>query len=179
MDLNSLIPDISSDSSWSIKGRFLMFRKYENIPTCYIDDNVVYVFLDNRIKNPIIKLVKHLMRINCEFYFTSPIFSHPSYKGLELDRDKIINHYLFSYVQYGFFKGFNKIEFDLIKNLVDWCIKEDCVDLIRPIYDELDHKINSFYYDWYTNQRVYEYSEEIRNDYKTLYREIQINIIGI
>lgn len=177
MELNSLIPD--NHVSWLVKGRFLMFRKYENIPTCYIDNGLVYVFLDNRIINPIIKLVKHLMKINCEFYFTSPIFSHPSYRDQELDKEKIINHYLFSYIQDGFFKGFKKIDFNLIENLVHWCAKQDCIDLIKPVYKELENKVDSFYYDWYSNKRVYEYDEDIRNDYKTLYREIQINIIGI
>ena len=48
MDLNSLIPDNSD--KWSVK-RFLMFKKYENIPVCFIEDDIVYVFLDNKIIN--------------------------------------------------------------------------------------------------------------------------------
>lgn len=180
MELNKIIPDSfkSFNSPWVIKGKFLMFHRYENIPICFIEDNIIYIFLDNRIQKAVIKLTNEFVKLGYEFYFTTPLISNPAFKIDDLN-NIVINHYLFSYFQKGFFKGFKKINFDLIGNMVDWCRKENCIDLIKKNYKMLDSIINKSHVNWYSQKKEYDYSEEIREDYKTLYREIQINIIGI
>ena len=86
MELNDLIPD--NDSIWIIKKNYLMVKKLENIPLSYIKDNVVYVFLDAKIPKYVIKLVKHLININANFYMNSPLCSNPS--GIEDYKEEII-----------------------------------------------------------------------------------------
>lgn len=171
MELNDLIPD--NDSIWIIKKNYLMVKKLENIPLSYIKDNVVYVFLDAKIPKYVIKLVKHLININANFYMNSPLCSNPS--GIEDYKEEIIKHYLISYVNKDFFYGFKKINFDLIENLSDWIKKEKCFDLIKPIYDDVLKKINRNYYDYFSNSKKYYYISEIRDDFKTIYRDLRMN----
>jgi hypothetical protein len=155
-----------------------MFKKYENIPICFIEDNIIYILLDNKIQKAVIKLTKEFVKLGYEFYFTTPLLSNPAFK-IENLNNIVINHYLFSYFQVGFFKGFKKINFDLIENMVNWCRKENCIDLIKENYKSLGGLVNKSQIDWYSQKKEYDYCEEIREEYKTLYREIQINIIGI
>ena len=46
MDLNKLIPDkfrALVNPTWVVKGKFVMFKKYEHIPVCFVKDEVIYV----------------------------------------------------------------------------------------------------------------------------------------
>ena len=91
--------------------------------------------------------------------------------------NKVISHYLMSYIQKEFFFGFREIEFDLIHNMVKWTEKENCFDLVKPNYESITKKVNNKYFDYYANKEYEDYTKEIREDYKTLYRDIQISKI--
>jgi len=177
MDLNRLIPlkfrpTIGCD--WVVKGKYLMYKKIEHIPVAFIEDDIVYIFLDNRMPKQIIKLIKWVMEFDCEFYLMPPELSNP---GNDVDEERVISHYLFSYSQKHFFNEFNKIGFDLIKNMVDWCKKENCLHLIKDSYDLVNKKVQRTTYDYWQNKQVYDYNKEIRDDFNTLYRDIQISQI--
>lgn len=178
MDLNKLIPFKSKPNNcdWLVKGNYLMYKKLEHIPVAFIENDVVYIFLDNRIPKQILKITKWILNnFDIEFYFTTPELSNPS--GIEDYQETIIKHYLFSYSQPHFFKSFEIIGFDIIKNMVDWCVKERCIDLIKECYDEVNKSIQRSHYDYWSNSKIYEHKEEIREEFKTLYRDIQINQI--
>jgi hypothetical protein len=174
MDLDNLIPD--NNSNWVVRGKFLMFKKIEHIPVAYKDD-VVYVFLDNRITKSIIKIVKHLMSLGIEFYFTTPEFSNSKGIPEEDYNDKVIKHYLYSHAQIEFFKGFRNIDFDLIDNMVKWTEKENCFNLVKDNYELVHKKVLRKDYDYYSNKYTYEYVDEIREEFQSLYRHIQISKI--
>lgn len=173
MDLNNLIPD--NNPSWIIKGRFLMFKKLEHIPVCYIDDGIVYVFLDARLTKQMIKLIKYLMKLKVEFYLTTPEFSNP--KGVLDYHEKVIRHYLLSYAKDTFFNEFKKIDFDLVDNLVKWTDRENCFDLVKGVYESVLKKINHQSWDYYSNKKHFDYCKEIRDEFQSLYRHIQISKI--
>jgi len=179
MELNKLIPlkfipEIGCE--WVVRGKYLMYRKIEHIPVAFIEDGVVYIFLDNRIPRQILKLTKWILdNHKVEFYFTTPQLSDPS--GVENYHETVITHYLFSYSQSHFFGEFEKLGFDIIKNMVDWCTKEGCSDLIKECYDQINEKVQKKHYDYYSNSNSYEYTEKIREEFRTLYRDIQINQI--
>lgn len=173
MELIDFIPDGSD--AWKVGNRQLTYKKYVNIPICYIEDGIVYVFLDKRIVRPVLKITKRLVELNSEFYFTTPELSSP--KGVEDHKNAIIHHYFRSYIQKEFFDGFEKMEFDLIKNMTSWAAKENCFDLIKENYDAVKKTVNEKRYDYYSNIQKYEYSQEIRDDFDRVYREIQINQI--
>lgn len=178
MELNRLIPlkfipDIGCD--WVVRGKYLMYKKIEHIPVAFIENDIVYVFLDNRIPRQILKITKWILdNHNIEFYFTTPELSSPKYQMNYYD---IVKHYLFSYTQEHFFEEFEKIGFDLIKNMVDWCIKNNCTEIIKECYDDINKKVQKGHYDYWSNKTEYNYNQKIREDFSTLYRDIQINQI--
>jgi hypothetical protein len=181
MELSDLIPN---KPGYSISGDILHFKKLINIPICYIDTyDVAYVFLDMRIKKEVIRFVQHLMKIGIEFYFAYPDSANPS--GVLNYKEKVIYHYLIIYL--GIFEhesndrslylGLERVGLDYFKNLVNWCLKEDCLPVLKKIYDELKPKVEANFYDWYSKDKRYNYTDEVREDYKTLWREIQLNMI--
>jgi hypothetical protein len=173
MELSDFIPDGSA--AWKVGKNQLTYKKYVNIPICYIEDDIVYVFLDKRIVKPVLKITKKLIELDLEFYFTTPELSNP--KGVEDHKNVIIYHYFRSYIQKEFFKGFEAMQFDLIQNMTSWANKEECFNLIKENYDEIKKVVNKQDYDYYSNIKKYQYPQEIRDDFDRLYREIQINRI--
>jgi hypothetical protein len=173
MELSDFIPDGST--AWKVGKCQLTYKKYVNIPICYIEDDIVYVFLDKRIVKPVLKITKRLVELNVEFYFTTPELSNP--KGVEDHKNAIIHHYFRSYIQKEFFKGFEDIQFDVIRNMTTWANKEDCYNLIKENYEVIKKIVNRQNYDYYSNIKKYEYPQDIRDDFDRLYREIQINQI--
>lgn len=174
MDLNNLIPD--NRANWVVRDRFLMFKKLEHIPVAYIeDDDVVYILLDARLTKHMIRLIKHVQDLGIEFYLTTPEISDPS--GVLDLNEKVIRHYLLSYAKMEFFEAFRKIEFDLIHNMVKWTEKENCFDLVKPVYQSVLKKINHQSWDYYANKQHFDYCQEIREEFQSLYRHIQISKI--
>lgn len=173
MDLNRLIPNKSED--WQVRSNFLMIRKLDWIPICYIDGGVVYVFLDARVHKAVIKLTKHLISQNFKFYFTTPELSNP--KGIQDAENKIIYHYLNSYTNKDFYRLFKKLDFDLIKNMVDWAKMTGSFHLIKLNYETLNKMVQRKYHDYYSGKDIYNYNEEIREEFNSLWRDIQISQI--
>lgn len=172
MELSDLI--IDNSGKWSVKGKFLMYKKYVNIPVCYIEHDIFYIFLDNKIPNQILKLTSKLIKSNVEFYFTTPEYSNPK---TEIDNNKVIYNYLFSYINSKYFYGFDRIGFDIIRNFTLWMEKENCFHLLKDNYDMITKIVNKSWYDYYTNSHIFDYESNIREDFSILYRDIQINRI--
>ncbi len=175
MDLSTLIPN-SSDINWIVKGDFLLYKKYSNIPVAYIEDNVVFIFLDLKIVKSISKLIRHLIKNKIEFYFDSPEFSNPSSDASEYNT-KVLTHYLYSYSDKNVFKEFKRINFDLIKNMVEFCDRNDCHDSLKPCYEKIKKIVLGTSVDWMSNKTVNDYPDEIRHEFENLYRDIQISRI--
>lgn len=178
MDLNSLIPDRFRplhNPTWIAKGNFLYFKKLELIPICFTKDDVVYIFLDARISKQVIKLTEHLICLKAEFYFLTPEASNPA--GVIDFNEKVIKNYLLSYAKKEFFNGFKSINFDIISNMVKWTEKENCFDLVRDIYNNVLKVVNHQSWDYYTNKRHFDYCQDIREEFQSLYRDIQISKI--
>lgn len=173
MELSSLIPNNSEN--WSIKNGTLFYKKiFQNLPMAQIEDDVVYIFLECSLPRITLQLIKHLMSLDVEFYMLPPSFSHPA---TVIDNSYVVRHYFTTYSNQEFFNGFNKIGFDFTSNLVGWCKKEDCIPLIKENYEKVNTEVQKIYYDWYAKKDISDYSVEIREEFKTLYRDIQISMI--
>lgn len=173
MDLNNIIPDNSPN--WILRGDFLFYKKINLIPVCTIIDDVYYIMLDGKCHKAILKLTKKIMKMDVEFYFTTPLMASP--KSIENFNQEVIQNYIHNYTNIHFFHGFRDINFDLIHNMVKWTEKENCFDLVKGIYDKYQKSINNKYYDYYSNRSFYSYDEEIREAFVGLYRDIQISKI--
>lgn len=171
MDLYSLIPD--NNSNWIVTDKYLVYKKYSNVPVCYIQDGVVYIFLDSKIRNVIFKLVKHFTKIGVEFYFTSPRLSNP--KRVENANEEIIKHYLFIYSQKEFFFGFKKIRFNLIDNMIKWAYREKCFDLVKPLFYSTLKSLIRKTKNSTSGRYEYDFVDEIREEFQSLYRDIKIS----
>jgi hypothetical protein len=55
--------------------------------------------------------------------------------------------------------------------------KNDANELLKPVYEKVNKSIQRGYYDYYHKKDVYEYGYDIREEFRTLWREIQINKI--
>lgn len=172
MDLNNIIP---SDDNWSYSKGIIYFKKIQKIPICIILDDIPHIILENKIPKKVIELTKNFMKSGDEFYFTTPLITNPS--GVFDFKDEVIKSYFNSYANIKFFTGFKKINFDLIKNLIKWSEKNDAWYIVKPKYDEINKKIQKSYFDYYQQRDCYDYDFYIREDFRTLWREIQINKI--
>jgi hypothetical protein len=175
MDLNKFIPNkFKHLPNWSVGKNFLLFRKIHNIPVLKVEDDIVYVFLDLRIRKEMVALIDHLQELDVEFYFTHPDFSNP---GEEWNEKEVILHYFRCWADSKFHKEVRKIEFDFIKNLSTWVRDFSSFELLKLTYDEFLKVVNKKWYDYYAQKDVWDYSEYIREEFRTLWREIQINNI--
>jgi hypothetical protein len=175
MDLNKFIPNkFRHLPNWSVGKDFLLFKKIHNIPVLKIEDEIVYVFLDLRIRKEMVALIKHLDELDIEFYFTHPDFSNPAE---EWNEKEVIWHYFRCWSDSKFYKEIKKVEFDFIGNLSDWVKEFSSFELLKSIYDEFLKVVNKKWYDYYSQKDVWMYSEYIREEFRTLWREIQINNI--
>lgn len=171
MELNNIIPDNSSN--WIVKGGFLFYKRLNLIPVCTIINDIYYVMLDGKCHKAILKLTKKIMKMDVEFYFTTPLLASP--KSIENFNQKVVENYIHSYTNKHFFHGFKDIHFDLIHNMVKWTEKENCFDLVKEIYDKYKKVVSQEYYDYYSNRSFHQYDEEIRQSFASLYRDIQIS----
>lgn len=176
MNLSELIPNNSPN--WSFDNKFIYWKKYQRVPLCFIDgEKSVVLILDNRLPKPVLKLVESLMKKDISFYFLPPKMTNPSGVFEDEFEDVVITHYLRSFVTKEFFFGFQKIDFDLIKNMTDWISTRGCFDKLKPIFDEVKKNVLSKKYDWYNKKDYYEFNHLIREEFQSLYRQIQINQI--
>lgn len=173
MELFNLIPDNSE--AWQIRGRFLFYKKLELIPICIIIDETPYIILDGRIHKAVLKLTQHLIKLNVEFYFTTPLISNPS--GVHNFNKEVVENYIWNYANKFFFHGFKKLDYDIIRNLVKWTEKEDCFHLVKEVYENVKKNVQSSFYDYYGNKEIFQYDKEIRDAFDGLYRDIQISKI--
>jgi len=173
MELDSIVPDRSD--AWKVSKGQLLYKKYVWLPVCADDAGHIIVFLDRRIHKAVIKVVKRLMQLGVEFSCVTPDYASP--KGLSDFYEKNIEHCLLSYASNEFFYGFEKIGFDLIKNMTDWAEREGCFEQIKESYLYIKKDVCRHYYDYYSKKDIYEYPQEIRDSFERIYRDIQINRI--
>jgi hypothetical protein len=174
MDLNSILP---CDERWSLGygDRVIYYKKLMKIPLLILIDDVPHIILENKLVRQVIQLTKILIDSGQEFYFTIPDAVNPA--GVADYKEEVIYSYLYAYSNYKFYNEFRQIGFDLIENMVKWCDKEDCWELVKPIYERVNKSIQRKEFDWYSKSDIFNYRLEIREDFLSLWREMQINKI--
>jgi hypothetical protein len=174
MDLDSIIPN---NSDWKVSKNRVFKKNIAWIPVFdIIEDNLIYIFLDIRMSKEILKVVKNLQKTDIEFYFISPLFANPGFNG---DFNEVnIKNYLKDYSKSQFYDGFDKIEFDFIGNLIEYCKKENCIELVKDIYLEVNKEVQNKFWDHYANKQYFKTKrEDIRETFNQLYRDIQLQQI--
>jgi hypothetical protein len=166
MEIVDLIPN-RYDENWVVTPNYLMYKKLELHHIAYIEEGIVYLLLDFKITNQLIKLIKYLTEKEYEFYFKSFLFND--------DAESTIHAYLYFYLEKKFNAELKKIDFDFILNMVKWAHKFKCDDKIRPVYKDFHRKVNNYYYDFFSGKSKYSYDMNLIHEYNSLSREIQLD----
>jgi len=173
MELSKIIP---TNNEWKVSKDRVFKKNIAWIPVFdIVDDNLIHIFLDLRMSKDILRLVKNLKKTDINFYFISPLFADPGFKG-EFNETNITN-YIRNYSKHQFYDGFEKIEFDFIGNLVDYCKNENCIELVKDIYFKINIEVQRKSWDHYSNIQYYVIREDIRETFNQLYRDIQLQQI--
>jgi hypothetical protein len=171
--MENYIPNIY-DKCWVIRNNKLFYKK-KDLQLILVETDFIYIYFNVNIIKKIIKLVEHLVKNNIKFYFLP--MDEP-YMDEDIE-DCIIRNYLYSLVYKDFYYGFNKINFSLEDNLVEWAVQNNCFYKIKAIYDKVKININTYHFDYYTKNNIYTYDLEIRNYFNELMRNMQIKLMLI
>jgi hypothetical protein len=117
-------------------------------------------------------MIKKLMKTDLEFYLTTPRYANPRE---EIDNNEVIKSYLYVLLDKKFLAFIEKINFDLLENLILWLNKEDCNELFIDNFNTINKLANESWYDFYTQTKAYAYDISTREYFSTLLRDFQIN----
>lgn len=177
MELSNLIPTkYKKDHRWVVGDKYLMFKKFENIPLISIreSDEKVMLYLDHRLRKECVRIIEHLMVNNIDFVIIPPYFTNPK---IEQKYSDVIEHYLYTHSEEYFFYKFREIGYDLVDDLVKFCQETDTMNELKEMCENFKTKVNSEDWSWYSNQSSFIYKEDIRNEFNSLYRTIRIKTI--
>jgi len=170
MNIEEIIPN---SNKWKISKGIAYVKYLAWIPIIDTRKGYIEIFFDVRLMKYILKLIP---KIDTEFYLISPLLSNPvNAKMLDEEIHRVnIKNYLSNYANPRFFRDFQKIEFDLITNLILYCKKFDTMLLVKESYDEVNSEVQRKGYDWYLNKEFYDTPVEIRDEFSGLYRQIKL-----
>jgi hypothetical protein len=177
MKIEDLIP--GNGASYEVRENGMLYYQYHGIwlPVAYFTlDDYAYIFLDVKIARQIVKVINKAIEKDIKFYMAYPDDADPG--GVSGWKEKIIKHYLTSYINGVWRKALTKTNFDLIKNMCDWIAENNCLELAKDVYDSMTKSVNYHYTDYYNGRKdIYTYPEDVREEWPTIWREIQINSI--
>lgn len=162
----------------NFKNNTIFFKKYENITVLTIESDFYYLYLDNRILKHIVKLYSILKKMDIEFYCVIPSYSNPS--GIYDFYNSNIKHYILMYLELSSTNYIEKYNIDIIDNMISWCLKFECLDLIANNYNLIKSDIVLNRYLRFSirdySHRIY-IDDKIKKNYESLYREITIKSV--
>lgn len=177
MEIYNLIPGNGTD--YEVRDNGMLYYRYKGIllPMAYLSlDGQAYIFLDIKISRQVIKVIREAQKKNIKFFMAYPDDADPS--GVTDWKEKTIKHYLTTHINPVWRKTVEKIDFDLVKNMCDWIVENDCLDVVKDVYDGMTKSVFYHYTDYFSGMReVWTYPEDVRTEWSTLWREIQINTI--
>jgi len=168
MDINNII---LNKEDWKISNGLVFKKKLVWIPIMNCKKDYIEIYFDDRLSKEILWLIPKISQ--SEFYLVSPLFSNPKFSTIENHKVNI-EHYFCNYAKTSFFYGFKKINFNIIDNIIFYCKKFDSMDIVKDCYDYVNKSVQAQDYDWYTNKSYYIFSDEIREEFNSLYRQIKI-----
>ena len=173
MNLEKITRILPNNGKWIIKNQVVYVRYMAWIPIINIEDDHLEVYFDTKLHRYLLQI---LPKLDGEFYLVSPILSNPKHKYLpDEERHKInILNMISNYSNPIFFEGFKKIDFDLITHLVLYCKKYDSMLLIKEAFDYVNKDVQGKDWDYYANKQFFTYTEEIREEFNGLYRQIKL-----
>ena len=173
MNLQKITDILPNNGKWKINNGIVYVRYMAWIPIINIEDDHLEVYFDTKLHRYLLQILPKLKE---EFYLVSPILSNPKNKYLSNEERHKVNilNMISNYSNPIFFEGFNRIEFDLITHLVLYCKKFDSMLLIKEAFDYVNKDVQGKDWDYYSNKQFFTYTEEIREEFNGLYRQIKL-----
>ena len=172
MNIDKIIP---KTDKWKVSKGIVYFKYLAWIPFIDTRKGYIEIFFD-------VRLIKHILniipKIEGEFYLISPQLSNPvkAKSSDDIIHKMNIKNYISNYANPRFYVGFQKIDFDLITNLILYCKKFDTMLLVKELYDEVNKEVQNKGWDLYANNEMYDLpSQEIREEFNGLYRQIKLS----
>ena len=176
MTICDLIPN--KDSNWEVKKNILYYRKYVLIPVANFIQDRLFISLDKRCMNPVIKIIRHCEKLNIDFLFCdrNQIFEKNIYnENIEiiletslrcLDNDK-------------FFDLINDGKIDYLGKLIRFIQEYDCMNSFSKVYYETNkYHFQRTWFDYFQNRLHYHVKrQDIRDYFNALEREVSILLI--
>ena len=163
-------------SIWKIENNILYIKKVYWSPIMMVhSDGSLLISFSRNFSKEVIKLIRLIN--DYEFYLISPLFfSKQSIKNLDetVFHTENLSNYLANFCCLEYYTKFSKIEFNLSVNIVKYCDKYDCFNMINPIWKDLSKTINGNTYDWFSRRYEDNFPDEIKERYSRLMREITI-----
>jgi hypothetical protein len=175
LDLNTFLPN--SEENWIIKKDTIYYKKLIEVPLLTVRHGYVWIILDFKLKNQLIKLISKLSKLKVKFFFINNQvwFEKELY---EEDLQKIVNSYISAIVNPSFFEDLEKINFDLSKNLTNMILEFGCWNYFDESFKRAKKVLLKEHTDWVTGKKFYNLkSEKLRNYLEALDRRVKLNTL--
>lgn len=175
MNLIDLIPD--NDQNWSIKNNMIYYHHYCDIAVLQKRETQYWVILDLRVTKKVLKLVKHLVKNDVKFFFSSKALNSNQDLSTQESKEEIIRNYLHALSNSQFFDNISKTGLDYVENLTRYLQETNSWEIFKQEFEEAKKKVNRKYWDYYTNKEHYNINrEDIRDFVTNIERQIKLNL---
>lgn len=176
MIISQIIPDNSK--SWVIKKNILYYNKYVLIPIANIIEDTLFISLDLRCINPILKLIINCQKQNLDFLFCDKyqIYEKNIYRE---NIPTTLKGNLVCLENSKFFDLVTEGKIDYIDKLIKFIERYNCYTEFKREWMLLNtYHFNRSYYDHYSYQTVYTVKrQDIRDYFNSLEREVNISML--
>lgn len=163
---------------WTWRGDILYYKNIKLSPILEVNsDNSIFLYIDFHYENQFSKILKILINSPFEFYLVTNQLNNPKIRNKNWV-SLSIESYFRSLLDFKLYNSYNKLKFDPIKNLISFVNKYSNIDLIWEEYNKILPMISKKNFDYLTGEYNYKiWDEEIRDNFKSLQRDIKIKII--
>jgi len=170
--IKKLSPDI-----WIWRENILYYQGIKLTPILEIYQDSIFLYLDFYQERQFSKLLKILNNSSFEFYLVTKELNDPKIKSLNWV-DLSVEAYFMSLINHKFYHSYQKLNFDPIKNLLNFVKKWGTIELLWTAYDQVLLIVDQQKYDYITGTQTYKiWEEEIRDNFKGLKRDLQLQLI--
>jgi hypothetical protein len=173
LNISSIIPDNSPN--WVVKKNILYYNKFILIPLANVIDNRLFICLDKRCLNPVIKLIHKCEKMELDFLFCDrqQIFEKFIFNE---SIPNLISSVLHTLDDDKFFNLVNEGRIKYLERIVDFLQIYDCHNQFRKKWRHLNtYHFNRSYFDPYGHTNIYFVKrQEIREYFDTIDREVKI-----
>lgn len=174
----SPVLDLQQNNEWIFKSNILYYDN-QIIKTPMLEiykEDTIFLYLDLKNSRRVISLIKILKESPFDFYLVCPNFNDPKVKRSNWV-NLSIKSYFDSFINNTMFLAYKDLDWDPIKNLIKFTKIFGNNQILLECYNRNKELVNKQSHDWTTGEYKYNYDEEVRDFYNSLYRDIQLQMI--